>query len=312
MTLAADGIVFGFLGKGFALDPGGSPNTALLVSGNQVTVRGNRLSNAQTCVQVDGDDAVVRDNSFSYCNGAGIQVAGANAQIRGNQIGFSGSAGVSLGATSSAAVVRENRIFGPTSNGVQIDGSGHRVQRNMIQGTAFGISSVGAPAGVHLVENVVSSLSLGYSLNVGSGWVLTRNAAIDCPAPGFYLSAGTAFTLTGNVAIGNASAGILLQGGSDHTLVDNTAIDTAGSGGGILLSSVGTGVTISGGNLYGNSDNCGLSNSSANPVTADGVYWGAATGPGLDPADNVCGNTAAVTVTDPASKPAVIKMPPLK
>jgi hypothetical protein len=310
ITLSAAGIVFGKLGKGFSLNPG-SPNNAIVVTANAVTVRGNVVSDCAIGVDSTGSDTVVRDNSFDSCTTA-IQIAGSGAQVRGNRTGYVASNGVLLAPTSTAAVVRENRMFGPSGVAIVIGGSGHLLRRNLVHGTpGAGFSVTGAPAGVHLLENVVvSSSAPAYFLSAGSGWVLTRNAALNNSAPGFYLSAGTTATLTGNVAIGNSVYGIFIALGSDHALEDNTAIDNMGDG--IYLASIGTGVAISGGNLYGNTSNCGINNNSGSAVTADKVYWGAASGPGVDPADDVCGNVAVVSVTKPAAKPANIKLPPVR
>lgn len=262
-----------------------------------------------TDVNASGNDAVVRDNSFNNCTTA-IRIAGSGAQVRGNRTNYIGSVGVLLDTTSSTADVRENHMFGPSGIAITISGSGHLVRRNLIHGTpGGGFTTTGTPTNVQLLENVVvSSSSPGYYLSSGTGWVLTKNAALKTNAPGFYLTAGSAFTLTGNIAIGNGSAGILITSGSDHVLKDNTSIQNSD---GIILGSVGTGVKISGGNLYGNTT-CGFNNSSSSGVTVDDVYWGAATGPGPDPADPLCGNTAAIVLTNPAPKAAEIKLPPVK
>jgi len=310
VVLSADDIVFGKLGKGFSLSPG-SGLPAIVATANAITVRGNLISDCATGVDVLGSDAVVRDNSFDSCS-TGIRVAGSGAQVRGNRMGFVNFNGEFLDPASSNADVRENRMFGPSGVAVAVGGSGHIARRNLIHGTpggGFGI--VGTPTGVQLLENVVVSVSApAYNLGAGSGWVLRGNAAFNNSAPGFYLTAGTPLTAIGNVAIGNGAYGFLIAGGDDHVLEDNTSIDNLGDG--IVLSGVGSDVQFSGGNLYGNSSNCGLSHSAAAAVTIDGVYWGVPTGPGPNPADDICGNTAVVTVTNPATKAAKIKPPAVK
>lgn len=308
VSLDADGIVFGKAGKGFAVSA--SAATAILVNANGVTVRGNVVSDCMRGVDVVGNDAVVRDNSFDDCS-TGIRVAGSGAEVRGNRIGFAINTGIELASTSSGADLRENRMFGPAGTAVSIDGANHLVRRNLVHGTPGGLISTGTPTNVHLLQNVViSSSSPSYYLQSGSGWILTGNAAVDGAAPGFYLTAGTTLHLAGNAAIGNTGMGIFISGGADHVLENNTAIDNQGDG--IIVSTIGTGVAISGGNLYGNSSQCGLLNSSSNTVVADGVYWGDDAGPGADPADDICGNIPAITVTDPASKAAPVKMPAVK
>ncbi len=63
---------------------------------------------------------------------------------------------------------------------------------------------------------------------------------------------------------------------------------------------------VEGNNIFGNV--CGLSTDLAN-VVAENNYWGAATGPGADPADNVCGTEAgSADVTPFATKPFNVKI----
>ncbi len=310
VTLAADRIVFGKLGKGFSLSPAG-PSNAIVASGNDITVRGNIVSDCSIGVDAVGGAPIIRDNSFDSCAVA-IRVTGSGAQVRRNRMGFINTYGVFLDAASSNADVRENRAFGPAGLAFMISGSGHILRRNLVHGTpGGGFAAIGSPSDVQLLENVVASSSNpAYSLEVGTGWVLRGNAALHTNAPGFYLLAGSPLRLSGNVAIGNSAYGMIIAGGNDHLLENNSVIDNIGSG--IVLSGVGTGVQISGGNLYGNTSNCGLDHSAAASVNVDGVYWGDPGGPGAPPADDICGNTAAVSVTNPAAKAAKIKLPAVK
>jgi len=66
-------------------------------------------------------------------------------------------------------------------------------------------------------------------------------------------------------------------------------------------------LTISENNFYGNNvipdsrftatplSNCGLANVGTNAVSATNNFWGAATGPGTDPADDVCNQSTGGT-----------------
>ncbi len=71
-----------------------------------------------------------------------------------------------------------------------------------------------------------------------------------------------------------------------------------------MSSPMGTGAII-GNNLFGTFDsgfapsNCGLRNVFGDSVDASRNYWGAADGPGADPADDVCGS---VVIFDPVSR----------
>jgi hypothetical protein len=311
MSLNFQGIVLGKKGKGLSFSVGGS--TAVDINGDEIVVRGNRFSDSSVGIQVGvATDVVIRDNSFDAVNIGISVVSGEQTVIRGNQFGYSPTTAVDFLGGSTGAIVRENRTFGPSGSGFRINGTDHLFFRNHVHGSpSGGFVTLGAPTNVVLQENVVvSSGSPAYYLQNGSGWILERNAALHTNAPGFYLDAGTTFVLTGNVAIGSTSTGIQINFGTDHVLTDNTAIQNGGAG--LFFGSVGTGVTVNGGNTYGNGGgSCGLDNSSGNTVTTDGVYWGAPSGPGADPADLVCG-AGTVTLGTPADSPNKIKMPSIK
>ncbi|MFN2426963.1 MAG: NosD domain-containing protein [Candidatus Binatia bacterium] len=313
MVLAANGIEFGKRGRGFSLTGLG---TLVEIAADEVSVIGNVVSDCTTGVQVSsGAEAVVRDNSFDGC-GMGVSVLAATAaEVRGNRFGYSQITAIFLGAASSSAVVRENRTFGPSGSGVSISGSDHLLWRNLVHGTPSGgfvATNVDPPTNVELRENlVVSTGSPGYFLQDGSGWALNKNAALNINAPGFYILTTTPVSLAGNIAIGCSSQGIFISGGSDHVLTGNSALQNTDVG--MVLTSIGTGVTVSGGNLYGNGGgNCGLANVSGSAMTTSDVYWGDPAGPGADPADAVCGNIPLVTVESSASSPAKMKMPGIK
>lgn len=310
MNLNFQGIVLGRKGKGFSFNVAG---TAVSVNGDEIAVRGNRFSDGTVGVEVNvSTDVVVRENSFDNVATGISNVSGETTVIRGNSFGYVSSAAVVLGSLATGATVRENRTYGPSGTAFLIDGTGHVFFRNQVHGTpGGGFVSSGAPSGVVLQENVVvSSSSPAYYLQHGSGWILTRNAALHTNAPGFYLTAGTPVVLTGNVSVGNGGTGILVAGGSDHVLTGNTVIQNASDG--IVFSGVGAGVTVEGGNVYGNATNCGIVNSSASTINTSDVYWGHPTGPGADPADDVCGNIPAIVVDSPADAPAKVKMPSIK
>jgi nitrous oxidase accessory protein NosD len=311
MSLNFQGIVLGKKGKGFHFD---TASPAVDVNGDEIEVRGNRFSDASVGVQVGvATDVVIRDNSFDGLTDGIVVNSGEATVIRGNVFGYISGSAVVFGGTSIDGIVRENRTHGPSGAGFTIDGTGHLFFRNHVHGTpGGGFLSTGNPTNVVLQENmVVSSSNPSYYLQHGSGWILTGNAAVDASAPGFLLTAGSPFTLTGNEAIGGGNYGYLIANGTDHVLVDNSAIQNAGVG--ILLGSVGIGVSITGGNIYGNGGgNCGLENSSASTINTSDVYWGDPAGPGVDPADAVCGNIGAVVVDTPATGPAKVKMPSIK
>ena len=108
--------------------------------------------------------------------------------------------------------------------------------------------------------------------------------------------------LVENTITATGSTALFILSGSGHEIRRNAVIGNAGVG---ILAQV-NGVTIAGNNIFGNGSNganCGLVNLSGGTLVAQGNFWGAASGPGADPADDVC-NLSGTTVVDPvAAKP---------
>jgi hypothetical protein len=97
--------------------------------------------------------------------------------------------------------------------------------------------------------------------------------------------------VVGNVATAN-SVGIQLTGST--SAVGNATIANVS---GVVVSNTFTGV-IQKSNIFGNRS-CGLGNNGAPGVAATNNYWGAATGPGPNPADTVCNSGGGTTTTTP-------------
>lgn len=95
-------------------------------------------------------------------------------------------------------------------------------------------------------------------------------------------------TLRGNWSVGNASDGITAFGG-DHLITRNALI---GNVWGYFQGGTAQNLTpMTGNNIFGNVSNCGTLNevTSLDTLVATENYWGAVSGPGPDPADDVCG-----------------------
>jgi len=132
---------------------------------------------------------------------------------------------------------------------------------------ATGIDSVNAT----IVErNVVSGASTGF---IGSDGAFRHNVAIE-DAVGFVVN-GTITEFTNNIAVANLSYGIEFSGlGTTVAKFKNNTID--------------------------NNDpvtNCGLLNQTGSALVATKNFWGAATGPGANPADGVCNSGAGSSTT---------------
>ena len=112
--------------------------------------------------------------------------------------------------------------------------------------------------------------------------------------------AGSGHTVQGNLSHANGSNGISFSG-TGHQILRNSLIGNQQFG--IIVAAGGSG-TITGNNIYGNNDdpssgssNCGLLNQPGGALTAAGNFWGLSSGPGVDPADNVCDDGAGSVTT---------------
>ena len=113
------------------------------------------------------------------------------------------------------------------------------------------------------------------------------------------VAAGTT-DVGGNVVV--ASPGFGVEIGDAVTFVGNSVLGNPGIGG----IDVGAGFTgsVEKNNTFGNAGDCGIYNDASNLLAANN-YWGAATGPGVDPADQVCNVPA--TTSPFATKPFAVK-----
>lgn len=143
---------------------------------------------------------------------------------------------------------------------------------------------------------------LGFLVN-GAGAVIKGNAAMRNIA-GFAL-AGDGAVLNSNVSTGNYY-GMLLSA-TNFTVTRASVMDNVGYG---IQTGMGTSGSITGSNIVGNgtdigTPNCGVE-AGGSAVTMDGNWWGAASGPGSDPADSVCVPGAAVSTFE--DRPVQVKL----
>jgi hypothetical protein len=69
-----------------------------------------------------------------------------------------------------------------------------------------------------------------------------------------------------------------------------------------------SGNTFAGNGLSSSNANCGMLNNSNGALVATNNYWGAATGPGADPADQICNGFGSSTTTSPHATKATIPL----
>jgi len=173
-----------------------------------------------------------------------------------------------------------NVAIGSGTNGndaFSIDGSGHAISHNVALGNAragFGVHGSG-----HVVsDNVASGNRFGFDLTFSGQF--THNVASSNGDTGGIAVNARGLDIHRNAINGNEGRGIMVFS-SDMPLTEN--------------------------NIFGNGtneDNCGIINNTGTVLMAPNNFWGAATGPGPDPADAVCGGHPDLTLVDPvATKP---------
>jgi hypothetical protein len=217
---------------------------------------------------------------------AGFTVEASEVTVGRRNGGFTVTGGQEVGivatSLSTGATIAGNVVVGNELYGLAIDGSGHRIEDNRATGhsvTNFDVRS----AATTLARNVAAS-------GAGSGMSLV----------------GGGVTLTDDVVAGNGT-GIAVGGGATLTRVSILNNATAGIfvGNGVLV--------LRGGRVVGNDPtfNCGITLDEATAaLDASGVWFGAATGPGADPADVVCTTGQNAVVEKNPRKPAKLKLKP--
>jgi hypothetical protein len=265
------------------------------VSGDKILVGPGRYSN-----DLDGDstyDEPGEESSGGITLGSGVTVmsthgsAATEIEYRG---GFGGVAVVTLGTGavfgkknhgfhvvflipfSGAFRVVDGLLGGPSTvsgNVISVGSSGidgivgDTVRDNRVYGG--GISSNSAAAIVE--RNVVSGAGIGF---YGAG-AFRRNVALHNTI-GFQVYGSIVTAFTKNIAVANSGHGVeVIMGPITGPFQKNT---------------------IDGNDV---STNCGLYNNSGGALTATKNFWGAATGPGANPADGVCNVGASTTTTTP-------------
>jgi len=239
-----------------------------------------------------------------------------------------GVAGLTIESTGGAAGTLIRRRGGTPSNGIAISASDVKFGKASKGFTVVTLGNVNSTAiatagasGVEVVGNVIAgpvNIGIGSTTNdglfkdnrivcssgagsafllvLGTGSRIDRNTVQGCQSG--FLVAGTGHVITRNLAIGN---GVGFGLGDFAELSRNAALGNTSSG--VSLSSGATPGLIFANTFAGNGtafgSNCGLTNSTGGAVTAAGNFWGAATGPGADPADQVCNSFSSTTITSP-------------
>jgi hypothetical protein len=217
---------------------------------------------------------------------------------------------VNLGVNSvyGVRITADNVSFGLPEEGFQISGSNFyalridsshvRVSGDIASGTGSGFVIVGSDNELD-ADVAINGSGAGFEFD-GS-----NNSVNKCVASGngsgFLVSVNgllvpaTGITFTNDIAVGNG-AGFNIFGTA--VLTSDSAIDNWEVG---VVLRAGAAATISNSNVFGNAtlqpSNCGLQNFSGAATVVSKTYWGAATGPGADPADAICDFNGSATTT---------------
>jgi hypothetical protein len=199
------------------------------------------------------------------------------------------------------------RTLDLSSKGIEIDSIDAKVRGNQVvlgAGLVGGATGIDArnPSGPLLIEgNQVVGWVTGIHA-LGNGKTVRKNVVVD-NSDGIVARDSTA--VVGNVVTGNHE-GIILS----HSA---TAIGNAVHGNleGLVADSLSSAGRFERNNVLGNTD-CGLTNPFTQQVDVNAVnnYWGAATGPGVDPADDSCDEGSTTTLKTPfATNPFRVSAP---
>jgi len=177
--------------------------------------------------------------------------------------------GISVNVGASAVTVEGNLVTG-FGRGIDVAGNRGSITNNIVIGNGEGLD-------IHGEHNTAShNISNG---NFGGGGILVS---------------GMAQLITDNIANANTFTGIRVTGGTDHQITENSVIGNGNEGVSLDFPAR---ATVIRNNLYATASNCGLKNNNNVGIVATENFWGAPTGPGPDPADNICNIGAATTDT---------------
>jgi len=159
---------------------------------------------------------------------------------------------------------------------------------------------IGGPGQVHFIGNTaVRGSGNGFAFG-GRGHFVARNSAAN-NITGFVVGC-TACVVTGNVSSANLAFGMQIANDGSQGLAALQRNTIVGNAAGIQVR-LEADARINNNDIYGN-EMCGVRNESARVIDATGNYWGAATGPGPDPADqagpgSACDFAGSVTIVAP-------------
>ncbi|MCC6850138.1 MAG: right-handed parallel beta-helix repeat-containing protein [Deltaproteobacteria bacterium] len=245
-------------------------------------------------------------------DGRGLDSSAEDLAIGGNVFVANASHGLRL--SGDRAVVVGNTAADNGGSGFQLDGARSSVIRGNValHNGADGFNQVNA------FSLVAGNVSLGNDEDgfdqQGEDVVYQGNAALANGGSGFDLNACDRTVVVGALAHGNRR-GIEVDG-SDTVITKSSIVGNVGVG--IDVQDGGRALVVSKTNVFGNNaapdpiaTNCGVTSLSGGPLALATVYWGAASGPGADPADELCLLVphGGLVTAPPATKEMRVKPP---
>jgi len=213
--------------------------------------------------------------------------------------------GVWVGETSTGTKV-EGNLFSRLETALYVSGDAAKINANRIT-QAFGQAIRAEGAGIVITGNVVEQ----------TGSYGAQDAAIHIMG-----SSGAGNRVERNLVIGNLGMGIFADNGyepnaGDPVVRSNLVVGNALTGIKVVLAANSGNVTVTGNSIYANDEvrgtNCGLTTLVSGPrINATGNYWGAASGPGADPADDVCSAGTPPDVSNPLPTEVRIVAPAMR
>jgi parallel beta-helix repeat protein len=272
---------------------------------------GITINKPLTIVSRDGAAETVIDFGGTLPGGntlEGISIAAGGAVFGRPRKGFTvtgvgGAGAIRIEQSTSGVRVEGNRAVGNAGAGFVVDGQANVAAGNQAFGNAGPGFSIVFGSGLTLTGNLSTDNVSGF-LVAGQQHVLADNTAAANDVGISLIGAGLV-TLTRNVVTGSTFEGVFLSG-DGHVFSRNAVRGNRGSG--VLVESADTGtLTVTGNTFMGNGaggTNCGieLNATTGDPLLATGNFWGAASGPGSDPADLACDGAVAIPIVDRAIK----------
>ncbi len=245
-------------------------------------------------VSRDGAAATVIDGGKAGFHTVRISADGAvfGKKNKGFTLTGAGSGDAGLHVVANGTTVTGHVFFDNQSQGMFVEGSRNLIASSRVY-TKNGDGIVVTGEDNVITESAVSGTSnmagIGFSINGNRNTV--RGAFATGNAVGISLL-GTGHVVSGSVAVRNTIVGVDMAGTGQSATIAKTTMHSNGS-------------TLEG--------NCGLALSGMNStVVATGNYWGAPTGPGADPADDVCVVSGTAVTTPFATKEHKTPTKPLR